>query len=296
MQKLAIVGYGNLGKSLQKQIERDGEMELVAVYSRRNIAHPLARPMRELGCKNDFDVALIALGSYCEVEAFAEPLVHINTVDSFDTHVKIAEYKERLGALKKDSLAVVSTGWDPGLLSLARAVWGIGAKRVATLWGEGVSQGHSNAVRAIPGVLDAVQFTVPKEDAVQSIAEGVTDGRKLHRRICYVACVEGDKARVEKEIRTMPNYFDGYDVEVNFVSPQEVREQKLRTYHRGQTIALGEGFEANCTVTMESNTDYTAKIMLAYAQALPQLLADGYRGAMDVLDVPLRYLASRDVL
>ncbi len=296
MLKIAIVGYGNLGKSLEKETQKNTETELVAVYSRREINHPRYRPMKEIGKKQDFDVAMLALGSYSDIESYANAFENIDTVDSFDTHAKIAEYKAYLNSVKKESLAIISTGWDPGLLSLARAVFGIGATEYATLWGEGVSQGHSNAIRAIPGVLDAVQFTVPKADALTRVSKGVTDGKLLHDRICYVACVENDKKEIEKQILSMPNYFEGYTTVVHFVSQQEVRELKRRTHHRGQVICTGEGFEANCTVTLDNNPDYTAKIMLAYAHALPQLKADGYRGAVDVFDIPMKYLASATML
>ncbi len=296
MLKIAIVGYGNLGKSLQKETEKDANLQLVAVYSRRNIQHPLYRPMKELTKATDFDVAMLALGSYSDIEEYIDELAPFDTVDSFDTHYKIAEYKARLNAVKKDALALISVGWDPGLLSLARAVFGIGATNCTTLWGEGVSQGHSNAIRSIPGVIDAIQFTVPKPDVRNLIEQGITDGKKMHDRICYVACIESDKEDIQRQIVTMPNYFEGYDTQVNFVTAQQVRELKQRTHHRGQVVCRGEGFEANCTVILKSNPDYTAKIMLAYAKALPRLKADGYRGALDVLDVPLKYLATREVL
>ena len=293
--KLAIVGYGNLGKSLEKEIEKR-QMTLAAIYSRRNIDHVKYRPLKSIADARDFDVALLALGSYNDITEYAPLFTHLNTVDSFDTHAKIAEYKATLNQTKKDSLAIVSTGWDPGLLSLARAVFSIGGGEGVTLWGEGVSQGHSNAVRSIRGVIDAVQFTCPKADAEQRILKGERDSAKLHDRICYVACVEGDKERIEKEIVTMPNYFEGYDTKVIFASQQEIRELKRRTAHRGQTISIGEGFVAKTDVQLDCNTDYTAKIMLDYAKAIPSLVADGYRGAMDVYDIPLRYLANINLI
>ncbi len=290
MLKIAIVGYGNVGKSLLSQA-KSADVQVAAVYSRRRIDLPMWRPMTQLGVQRDFDVALLALGSYRDIEGFCQQTAHLNTVDCFDTHAKIGEYKAQLAQIKRDSLAIVSVGWDPGLLSVARATFGLGANTVATLWGEGVSQGHSNAIRAIAGVIDAVQFTVPKPNALQLVAEGVTDGRLLHDRICYVACVESDRESIAEQIAQMPNYFEGYRTEVHFASPQEVRKLRQRTHHSGQVLCGGEGFEANCTVRIDNNADYTAKIMLAYAKALPLLLADGYRGAVDVLDVPLRYLA-----
>lgn len=295
MLKLAIVGYGNLGKSLEKEIEKNSDMQLVAIYSRRNLDNSKFRPLKEID-KGDFDVALLALGSYNEIMEYADKFTYVDTVDSFDTHAKIAEYKAYLNQTKKDNLSVISTGWDPGLLSLARGVFSIGARHTATLWGEGVSQGHSNAIRQIRGVIDAVQFTKPKDNAMELIRQGITDGAKLHDRICYVACVESDKERIEKEIVTMPNYFAEYDTKVIFCTPQEARKLKERTNHRGQVICIGEGFEAKTDVALDCNTDYTAKIMLAYAKVLPQLKKDGFRGAMDVFDVPLRYLANREFI
>ncbi len=290
--KYAIIGYGNLGKSIERLC---GE-QLAAVYSRRKLTHPLYRPMREVGKVRNFDVALCAMGSYADIGEYADRLASLDTVDSYDVHGGMAEYKARLNALKRDSLAIIGAGWDPGVLSIQRGLLGIGAEVTATLWGEGVSQGHSNALRAIPGVIDAVQFTLPKPEAAALIAEGVTDGRQLHERVCYVAAVEADKEQIRERIVDMPDYFRGYTTHVHFVTPREVRALRLRTSHRGQVLSIGKGFRAQCTLTLECNTDYTARIMLAYARALPQLKKDGYTGALDVLDIPLRYLCPSNVL
>ncbi len=294
--KLAVVGYGNLGKSLEKFILRDSELQLVAVYSRRRLDNKLYRPLEDIQRDGDFDIAMIALGSFNEVTQYARLFEKLDTVDSFDTHAKIADYKNWLNGTKRNNLSVVAVGWDPGLLSLARGVFGVGAKSVTTLWGEGVSQGHSNAIRCIDGVLDAVQFTLPKEDALEQIRQGERDGTKLHKRVCYVACVESDKVDAEKKIKTMPDYFADYETEVIFCSPQKVRELKKCTAHRGRVVACGEGFEAICDVKLDCNTDYTAQIMLAYAKILPALKADGYRGGVDVFDIPMRYLADRSLI
>ena len=294
--KLAIVGYGNLGKSLEKEIAKRNDTELVAIYSRRSLDNTKYRPLKQICEDGDFDVALLALGSYNEITEYAPLFERHDTVDSFDTHAKIEEYKERLNRTKKDSLAIISTGWDPGLLSLARGVFSVGADSCVTLWGEGVSQGHSNAIRSIRGVIDAVQFTKPKDNALELVEQGVTDGTKLHDRICYVACVEQDRENVEKQIIEMPNYFEGYDTTVIFCSPQEVRKLKERTAHRGQVVCQGEGFVAKTDVKLNCNTDYTAKIMLSYALAIPKLKRDGYRGALDVYDIPMRYLADKKLI
>ena len=294
--KLAIVGYGNLGKSLEKEIEKQADLELVAIYSRRALEHTKYRPLGEISHYCDCDVALIALGSYGDILQYADCYAHLDTVDSFDTHAKIEEYKAHLNATKPDKISVISTGWDPGLLSLVRGVFSVGAHDYATLWGEGVSQGHSNAIRSLTGVLDAVQFTKPKENALELVRAGVTDGKKLHDRICYVACDKVDEERVKKEIVSMANYFKGYDTEVIFCTEREIASLKQRTEHRGQVVTVGEGFATHSEVNLDCNTDYTAKIMLAYAKAVPQLKADGYKGALDVFDVPMKYLASRELI
>ena len=294
--RLAIVGYGNLGKSLEKEIETQRDLTLSAIYSRRNLNHEKYRPLKSIVQDCDFDIALLALGSYNDITEYAPLFARLDTVDSFDTHAKIAEYKASLNQTKKDNLSIISTGWDPGLLSLARGVFGIGGGESVTLWGEGVSQGHSNAIRSIRGVIDAVQFTCPKQDAEQKILEGERDSTKLHDRICYVACVESDRQSIEKEIVNMPNYFADYDTKVIFCSKQEISRLKERTSHRGQIVTVGNGFYVKTDVQLDCNTDYTAKIMLDYAKAIPQLKADGYCGALDVYDIPLRYLASRKLI
>ena len=294
--KLAIVGYGNLGKSLEKEIEKRADCTLVAIYSRRNLDHDKYRPLKSIAEAHDFDVALLALGSYNDIMQYSPLFQRLDTVDSYDTHAKITQYKKELNETKNENISIISTGWDPGLLSLARGVFSVGGAKCVTLWGEGVSQGHSNAIRSIRGVIDAVQFTRPKADAEKRILDGENDSSKLHDRICYVACVSADKERIEREIVTMPNYFAGYDTKVIFTTPQQIRELKKRVAHRGQVINIGDGFHVKTDVKLDCNTDYTAKIMLDYAKAIPQLKADGYRGALDVYDIPLKYLASSNLI
>ena len=294
--KVAIVGYGNLGKSLEKEIAKQQGFELVAIYSRRKLDHPLFRPLQEIDKYNDCDVALLALGSFNDILRYAEFFKGIDTVDSFDTHAKIGEYKKLLNAVKPERISIISTGWDPGLLSLIRGVFSVGAEAAVTLWGEGVSQGHSNAIRTLEGVVDAVQFTKPKDNALELIRQGVTDSKRLHDRLCYVACKKADEERLREEITNMPNYFEGYDTQVIFCEPSEVARLKQKTAHRGQVVTRGEGFYTHSEVNLDCNADYTAKIMLSYAKALPQLKADGYKGALDVFDIPLKYLASDELI
>ena len=294
--RLSIVGYGNLGKSLEREIEKQGEMQLEAIYSRRQLDHAKYRPLEDIGKYDDCDVALIALGSYSDVLQYASYYSRLDTVDSFDTHAKIAEYKAQLNATKPERISIISTGWDPGLLSLIRGAFSVGADACATLWGMGVSQGHSNALRTIHGVIDAVQFTKPKHDALELIRCGETNGEKLHERICYVACAKGEEERVRNEITHMANYFAGYDTQVKFCDSAEIARLKEQTHHCGQVVTIGEGFETHSEVKLACNTDYTAKIMMCYAMAIPQLRADGYKGALDVYDIPMKYIAQTKLI
>lgn len=293
--KLAIVGYGNLGKSLERAIEKDTKHSLVAVYSRRNLDNAKFRPLPKISEDGDFDAALIALGSYDDAKRYAPLYAKHDTVDSFDTHAEIPRYKDMLNGLNTERVAIVGAGWDPGTLSLARGIFSLSGEPV-TVWGKGISQGHSNAIRSIAGVIDAVQFTLPAADCEQLIEGGERDVKKLHKRLCYVACVQSDCERVKKSIVSMLNYFDGYDVEVRFVTPAEVRRLKEDTSHCGQVYCAGNGVNAYAKVSLECNTALTAQIMLRYLEAIPQLKRDGYKGALDVFDVPLKYVADRTLV
>lgn len=291
-----IVGYGNLGKSLEKEIKKFGEFNLIAIYSRRNIENKLYRPFDSLARCNDADVALIALGSYGDVTQNVQNLGGFHTVDSYDVHAEMQRYKQTLNLARPDKISVIGAGWDPGLLSLARGTFGSVADKTVTVWGKGISQGHSNALRNIPGVLDAVQFTVPKENCEELIKNGEYCDKNLIRRVCYVSCVEQDKAQVEQEIKSMPHYFRDYDTEVIFCSDKEVRDLKKRTEHKGAAYCAGDGFASKCEVSLQCNTDFTAKIMLKYALAIPRMEKDGYKGALDVFDIPIKYVADRALI
>lgn len=288
--KLAIIGYGNLGKSLEKAIEQDCATELVGIYSRRSLDNGRYRPLAEIAKAKDVDVLLIAQGSWHDVRENAELFKQFDTVDSFDTHADINSYKAQLNGINRDRICIVGAGWDPGTLSLIRGVASVAGTPV-TMWGRGISQGHSNAVRSIAGVLDAVQFTVPKVDCKAKLEQGITDSAKLHDRLVYAACVEQDKEEVEQKIKSIPNYFADYDTTVQFVTPSEIRQLKGDTRHRGQVYCKGRGYTMDCTLNVDCNTDLTATIMLKYAKAIAQLKRDGYTGALDVFDIPLKYVA-----
>ena len=294
--RVAIVGYGNVGKALKTVVEMEADMHLVGVFSRRKLSLAEYLPFDELqNYRGKIDLLLLALGSYGDVVENAQNFVGFDTVDCFDNHSKISAYKCLMGKLNSKNLSIVATGWDPGLLSIVRAVFDFGTPPT-TIWGEGISQGHSNALRTIPQVMDGVQFTLPVKNAAELAKNGQRDAQKLHQRMCYVACVESAKDDVEREIKTMPYYFDGYDTKVVFCTPQEVRKLKQKTSHAGHVVASGLDFHCEAQVFMQNNATFTAKIMTRYAKILPKLKADDYLGAVDVLDVPLRYLTANNVL
>ena len=294
--RVGIVGYGNVGKALLTLVCQDKDLQLVGVFSRRKLSCPHYLPFDSLQeYRGRIDCLLVALGSNVDMLEQAEKLCGFDTVDCYDNHAKIGAYKSLIGKLNSKNLSIVATGWDPGVLSLLRATFDFG-NAPTTLWGEGVSQGHSNAIRTIAEVLDGVQFTLPVKNASKLVELGEKDATKLHQRVCYVACVDGAKDKVERAIKSMPYYFDGYDTKVVFCTPQQVRKLKQKTNHTGKVMAVGDGFCCEGSVKMQNNAHFTAKIMLRYAKIVPQLKRDGYVGAVDVLDIPLRYLTSGNVL
>lgn len=294
--KIAIVGYGNVGKALLQLVKQQDDMQLVGVFSRRRLTLPEYLPFDSIQTyRNKIDLLLVAHGSYGDIVQNAQALCGFDRVDCFDNHAKIASYKSLLSTINGKNLSVVATGWDPGILSIVRALFDFDNVPV-TLWGEGVSQGHSNALRSIPEVIDAVQFTRPLKTATQLVTQGEIDATKLHERVCYVACVQSAKQKVEQQIKTMPYYFDGYQTQVIFCTPQEVRKLKQKTHHCGKVLCFGDGFSCQSTVEMQSNAHFTAQIMVRYAKIVPQLKADGYIGAVDVLDIPMKYLTKNNVL
>ena len=293
-----ILGYGNLGKSLEKSLQKNDNFDLKVIFSRRNLDNKLYAPAKQIeSYAGQLDVLFVALGSYNDIANNVNAFAPFDTVDSFDTHAKITDYKGLLESAKPNTISLCATGWDPGVLSIARGIFSLGNAEVYTFWGRGISQGHSNALRAIKGVLDAVQITEPRKEALQSAQRGeFVPENQRHQRICYVACVESEKEQVEKEIKQMPHYFCGQQVSVNFCSVNEIRKIKQNTAHAGRVIACGEGYNVETHLHVDCNTDYTAQIMLAYAKAIPQLKKDGYLGALDPFDIPLKYLCDSKLL
>lgn len=278
MIKAAIAGYGNLGKSLRRAIENSDDYALVGIFSRRSLNLPLYLPLGGAAAyANCIDVLFLAFES-SSLPTLAPAVKYFDTVDSFDIHQKAEEYAQRLNEVKPNTLSLYGAGWDPGLLSIIRSATTLCGKPVTT-WGKGVSQGHSNALRSINGVTDGAEVTLPV-------------GLGKHKRLCYVCCDKALQERIEGEIRQIPCYFEGQDVEVRFCTKQQVERIKREGSHAGRVTASTPLYSADFLLKTQSNTDLTAAIMLTYGIVLTKLKAEGKRGVFSVLDIPLRYLGN----
>lgn len=285
--KVAIFGYGKVGKCLEKCIQSDDNMQLEAIFSRRKIPHEKYVPSDKLKQYiGKLDVVAIATGSKEDITD--DNLRYFNTVDSYDVHQRIDSHKERL---KDDNtLSIVSVGWDPGILSIQRALCNsLSNNGVYTFWGKGVSQGHSNALMQIEGVKDAIQFTVPNRKAIQLARQGIASDTP-HTRVCYINCDKGKREEIRQKILDMPYYFKGYPVKIFFVSGEKIRTLWQNTSHKGLTLSSGRCWHSEYSLHTTNNALFTAQIMLSYIKAVPRLIADGYTGVADPLDIPVKYL------
>ncbi len=312
--KIGILGYGNLGRGVESGIRQNDDMVLAHIITRRdknsiktNTEGVAVSHIDELkSLKEDIDVLILCGGSMSDLPKMAPYVAgEFNTVDGFDTHAKIPEYFASIdkNAKKGSKASIIASGWDPGLFSMNRLIARafLPKGNDATFWGSGVSQGHSDAIRRIKGVIDARQYTIPIEKAVElarhSDASALT-AREKHLRKCYVVAKEGaDKERISEEIKTMPNYFADYDTEVHFISATEMNEKHNKLPHGGFVIRNGlTGFNEENKELMEfklklsSNPEFTASILLAYARAVCRMNKEGKKGAFTVFDVPLSYL------
>jgi diaminopimelate dehydrogenase len=315
MIRIGIFGYGNLGRGVEAAIKQNPDMTLAAVFTRRD---PSSLTIRTEGVPvlhvddapsmiGKIDVMVLCGGSATDLPEQTPAIASMfNCIDSFDTHAKIPAHFASVdsAAKKSGTLAMISVGWDPGLFSLMRAYTGavLPSGKDYTFWGKGVSQGHSDAIRRIDGVIDARQYTVPVEDALSAVRSGSAPElttRQKHTRECFVVAAEGaDKARIENEIKTMPNYFADYDTTVNFITLDELREKHGGIPHGGFVIRSGKtGFdEANNNIIefslkLDSNPEFTSSVIVAYARAVYRLSAEGASGAKTVLDIPPAYLS-----
>ena len=306
--RIGIVGYGNIGRGVEQAIKRNEDMELAAVFTRRDpafvkVATEGAKVVHMddmLSMKGDVDVMVLCGGSATDLPVMGpEIAANFNTIDSFDTHAKIPEYFANVDKAAKEgnNISIISVGWDPGMFSLNRlyAESILVQGSTYTFWGKGVSQGHSDAIRRIPGVKNAIQYTVPVDEAVDQVRSGSEPKlttRDKHTRECYVVAQEGaNKAEIENAIKTMPNYFDEYNTTVHFISEKELKRDHSKMPHGGFVIRTGEtGEEGNkhvieYSLKLDSNPEFTASVLIAYARAAYRLNQKGENGARSVFDI-----------
>lgn len=306
--KIAIYGYGNLGRGVECAIRQNEDMELVGVFTRRDPASlqtvygAKVYSVEDIyGFKDEIDVVIICGGSATDLPEMTPRLAKdFNVVDSFDTHAKIPEHFAAVdkSAAESGHIAMISCGWDPGMFSINRvyssAILPEGVEN--TFWGRGVSQGHSDAIRRIEGVVDARQYTVPIDTALELVRSGkaqkLSAGEK-HTRECYVVAAEGaDKARIEREIKSMPNYFADYETTVTFISLEELKRDHAEIPHGGQVIRTGvtgkDGVHSHTveySLKLDSNPEFTASALVAFARAAYRMRQRGVTGCKTVLDV-----------
>lgn len=315
MIRVGIYGYGNLGRGVECAIKQADDVNLVAVFTRRDPSTvkiltdgvPVYHIDKAPSMKEAIDVMILCGGSATDLPVQTPQLASIfNVVDSFDTHAKIPEHFKNvdLNAKNAGTVAIISSGWDPGMFSLLRlyssAVLPCG--KDYTFWGKGVSQGHSDAIRRIEGVLDARQYTVPIDSALEAVrggSEPTLSTREKHKRECFVVAKEGaDKEKIEKEIVSMPNYFADYDTSVTFISAEEMKRDHSALPHGGFVIRSGKtGWQNESSnliefsLKLDSNPEFTASVILAYARAAVRLSDKGDFGCKTVFDIPPAYLS-----
>lgn len=315
--RLGILGYGNLGRGVECAVRQNKDMELVAVFTRRDPGNVKILTETAAVCrvedaplwKDKIDVLILCGGSATDLPVQTpEYAKYFNVVDSFDTHARIPEHFANVDAAAKESgkLGIISVGWDPGMFSLnrmyANAILPEGSDY--TFWGKGVSQGHSDAIRRLKGVKDAKQYTIPVEAALEEVRKGtnpVLTTRQKHTRECFVVLEEGaDAAKIEQEIKIMPNYFADYDTTVHFISEEELKKNHSGIPHGGFVLRSGvTGWEKEhkhlieYSLKLDSNPEFTSSVIVAYARAAYRLAKEGQTGCRTVFDIAPAYLSAK---
>lgn len=313
--RIGILGYGNLGRGIECAIKQNSDMELVAVFTRRNpeTVQILTKGVKVYhvdeakNLKNQIDVMILCGGSATDLpHQTPEYASMFNVIDSFDTHANIPEHFDRVNHAAKagGKVAVISSGWDPGMFSLNRLYASaiLPQGKDYTFWGKGVSQGHSDAIRRIKGVKDARQYTVPVEASLEAVRNGENPDlttRQKHIRDCYVVLEDGvDAKKIEEEIKTMPNYFADYDTYVHFISEEELQRDHSGIPHGGFVLRSGKtGWDnenshlIEYSLKLDSNPEFTASVIVAYARAVYRLAKEGQIGCKTVFDIAPAYLS-----
>lgn len=315
--KIGIVGYGNIGRGVERAIARNEDMELKVVFTRRE---PSSVKIETEGVtvkhvddmllmKDEIDVMMLCGGSATDLPVMGPEIVaNFNTIDSFDTHARIPEYFEKVDKAAKagGNIGIISVGWDPGMFSLNRLYANciLVDGNDYTFWGKGVSQGHSDAVRRVNGVKDAKQYTVPVPAALEAVRNGENPElatRDKHTRECYVVAEDGaDREQIVKDIVTMPNYFSDYNTTVNFITEEELKANHSGITHGGFVIRSGKtGWNGEnkhiieYSLKLDSNPEFTTCVLIAYARAAYRLNKEGVSGAKTVFDIAPAYLSAK---
>lgn len=313
MIRIGIAGYGNLGRGVESALREATDMETVGVFTRRNpesvktaTGIPVYAWQDAKNMQDKIDVMILCGGSANDLpKQTAELAAYFNVVDSFDTHAKIPEHFEQVDAVSREhsKISVISVGWDPGLFSLNR-LYGqaiLPNGKDYTFWGKGVSQGHSDAIRRIPGVKDGKQYTIPVEEALKKVRNGENpelSTREKHTRECFVVAEEGaDKAAIETAIKTMPNYFADYDTTVHFISQEELDRDHASIPHGGVVFRTGttglKGEQKHVVeykIQLDSNPGFTSSVLVAFARAAYRMQKDGLSGCKTIFDIAPSYL------
>ena len=315
--KIGILGYGNLGRGVECAVKQNDDMELVAVFTRRNPEDVKILTETATVCnvadvedwKDKIDVMIICGGSATDLPKQTPVYAKMfNVIDSFDTHARIPEHCANVDAAAKEGghVGIISVGWDPGMFSLnrlyANAILPDGNDY--TFWGKGVSQGHSDAIRRVEGVKDGKQYTIPVEAALKAVRNGENPElttRQKHTRECFVVLEEGaDAAKVEEEIKTMPNYFSDYDTTVHFISEEELKANHSGIPHGGFVLRSGKtGWDGEnkhlieYSLKLDSNPEFTSSVLIAYARAAYRLASEGQSGCKTVFDIAPAYLSAK---
>ena len=315
--RVGIVGYGNVGRGVEVALRQNPDMELVAVFTRRapetlTIQTPSAAVvhMDDIESYTDkVDVVILCGGSATDLPVQGPEMAKLfNTIDSFDTHARIPEYHASVEAAAKAAgkTSVISVGWDPGLFSMIRMMSGaiLPVGEDYTFWGKGVSQGHSDAIRRVNGVKNGIQYTIPVTEAIDKVRAGenpTLSTREKHTRECFVVAEEGaDKAQIENDIKNMPNYFADYNTTVHFITEEELKANHSKMPHGGfvfRSGVTGANEEhkqiIEFSLKLDSNPEFTAQVLVAYARAAVRMNKEGNTGVKTVFDVPLSYLSAQ---
>ena len=311
--KISICGYGNLGKAVESEIKKNNDMELEAIFTRRdpksikNASNAAVENISNINkWANKIDVMIMCGGSSTDLPVQVPDMCKLfNTVDSFDTHAKIPEYFDKINKIAKETkhTSTISVGWDPGMFSVMRLYANsiLHDSSTYTFWGKGVSQGHSDAIRRIDGVKDAKQYTIPVESAIEKIRNGESPKlsvREKHTRECYVVAEEGtDKKKIEAEIKNMPNYFSDYNTIVHFISEEELKKEHSGMAHGGFVLSSGTTGNGNkhiieYSLKLQSNPEFTGSVLLAIARATYRMHNEGMYGAKTIFDIPPIYMSN----